>query len=63
MAIATLEKTADPRITSAIGHWGPRFVTNGVTLTDFKEVCASISSWDDWCAAWSARAAWADARR
>src|SRR4029450_10508261 len=57
MAIATLEKTADPRITSAIGHWGPRFVTNGVALTDFEEVTRAITSWDDWCRAWSARAA------
>src|SRR5262249_26107973 len=54
---ATFEKTADPRITSAIGHWGPRFVTNGVALTDFEEVTRSITSWDDWCRAWSARAA------
>jgi hypothetical protein len=57
MTTATLEKTADPRITSAIGHWGPRFVTNGVALTDFEEVTRSIASWDDWCHAWSARAA------
>ncbi len=57
MATATLEKPADPRITSAIGHWGPRFVTNGVALTDFEEVTRSITSWDDWCYAWSARAA------
>ena len=26
-------------------------------LTDFQEVTASIESWDDWCSAWSARAA------
>jgi 2,6-dihydroxypseudooxynicotine hydrolase len=57
MATATLEKPADPRITSAIGHWGPRFVTNGVSLTDFEEVTRSITSWDEWCGAWSARAA------
>src|SRR5437016_8392656 len=56
MATAALE-TADSRITSAIGHWGPRFVTNGVALTDFEEVTRSITSWDDWCRAWSARAA------
>ena len=43
MATATLEKTADPRITSAIGHWGPRFVTNGVALTDFEEVTRAIT--------------------
>jgi dipeptidyl aminopeptidase/acylaminoacyl peptidase len=50
-------KSADPRVMSAIAHWGPRFVANGVALTDFQEVTASISSWDDWCSAWSKRAA------
>jgi 2,6-dihydroxypseudooxynicotine hydrolase len=47
----------DERIRSAISHWGPRFVANGVVLTDFEEVTASIASWDDWCRAWSERAA------
>ena len=47
---------ADPRVASAIAHWAPRFVANGVTLTDFQEVMASIRSWDEWCAKWSARA-------
>src|SRR6266699_4162837 len=47
----------DARVASAIAHWGPRFVANGVSLTDFEEVTAAISSWEDWCAAWSARAA------
>jgi dienelactone hydrolase len=47
----------DARVTSAIAHWGPRFVANGVSLTDFEEVTAAISSWQDWCSAWSARAA------
>jgi 2,6-dihydroxypseudooxynicotine hydrolase len=46
----------DPRITSAIAHWGPRFVANGVALTDFEEVTRSLKSWDDWCGAWSERA-------
>ena len=50
-------KPTDPRVTAAIAHWGPRFVANGVVLTDFQEVTASISSWDEWCAAWSRRAA------
>jgi 2,6-dihydroxypseudooxynicotine hydrolase len=49
--------TADARIASAIAHWGPRFVANGVTLTDFEEVTRSLRSWDDWCRAWSERAA------
>jgi 2,6-dihydroxypseudooxynicotine hydrolase len=49
--------TKDPRVASAIAHWAPRFVANGVVLADFEEVTASIARWDDWCAAWSARAA------
>jgi hypothetical protein len=49
--------TADPQVKSAIAHWGPRFVANGVVLTDFEEVTGALKSYDDWCAAWSARAA------
>ena len=49
--------TADPRVATAIGHWAPRFVANGVPLSDFEEVTAGIARWDDWCAAWSARGA------
>jgi 2,6-dihydroxypseudooxynicotine hydrolase len=48
---------SDARVTSAIAHWGPRFVANGVALTDFEEVTASLGAWGDWCRAWSARAA------
>ncbi|MBT4907282.1 MAG: alpha/beta hydrolase [Rhodospirillaceae bacterium] len=47
----------DPRVATALSHWAPRFVANGVPLTDFQEVTASIERWDDWCSAWSARAA------
>src|SRR5215470_6671404 len=47
----------DARVKSAIAHWAPRFVANGVALTDFEEVTAQIQSWDMWCRAWSARAA------
>jgi dipeptidyl aminopeptidase/acylaminoacyl peptidase len=47
----------DSRVEAAISHWAPRFVANGVPLADFQEVTASISRWEDWCAAWSARAA------
>ncbi len=48
---------SDPRVKSAIAHWAPRFVANGVPLTDFEEVTAGIARWDDWCAAWCRRAA------
>jgi len=49
--------SSDPRIKAAISHWGPRFIANGVTLTDFEEVTNSLASYDDWCRAWSERAA------
>lgn len=47
----------DKRVEIAIHHWAPRFVSSGVPLTDFDEVTAGISRWDEWCKAWSARAA------
>jgi 2,6-dihydroxypseudooxynicotine hydrolase len=47
----------DARIATAVSHWAPRFVANGVPLGDFQAVAASISSWDEWCGAWSRRAA------
>jgi len=47
----------DPKVSSAISHWAPRFVSNGVLLADFEEVTASLERWDDWCGAWSKRAA------
>jgi len=50
-------KAKDPRVEAAISHWAPRFVANGVPLTDFQEVTAGVERWEDWCSAWSARAA------
>jgi 2,6-dihydroxypseudooxynicotine hydrolase len=47
----------DSRVEAAISHWAPRFVANGVPLTDFQEVTAACGRWEDWCKAWSARAA------
>lgn len=44
-------------VQSAISHWAPRLVANGVPLTDFQEITAGLSRWEDWCPAWSARAA------
>ena len=46
----------DTRVQSAISHWLPRFVSNGVLLADFEEVTASLERWEDWCEAWSRRA-------
>ena len=47
----------DPRVAFAISHWAPRFVSNGVILADFQEVTDGVERWEDWCAAWCARAA------
>ncbi|WP_248960150.1 alpha/beta hydrolase family protein [Sphaerisporangium perillae] len=47
----------DERVSSAIAHWGPRFTTNGVTVSDFERVTRGIDRWADWCASWSAVAA------
>jgi dipeptidyl aminopeptidase/acylaminoacyl peptidase len=49
--------SSDPQIKAAISHWGARFVANGVVLTDFEEVTKSLTSYDDWCRAWSVKAA------
>src|SRR5690349_12832143 len=49
--------TADPRLQAALAHWGARFVANGVALTDFEDVTRSLKSYDEWCAAWSKKAA------
>ena len=49
--------SSDPRLKAAISHWGARFVANGVALTDFEDVTRSIESYDDWCRAWSQKAA------
>jgi dienelactone hydrolase len=57
MMDAAAKGAKDKRVEIAIHHWAPRFVSSGVPLTDFDEVTASISRWDEWCAAWSARAA------
>lgn len=47
----------DARIQTAISHWAARFVANGVNLSDFEDVTGALNSWDEWCAAWSQRAA------
>lgn len=47
----------DALVKSAVAHWSGRFVANGIPLTDFNDVTASIKSWDEWCRAWSERGA------
>jgi 2,6-dihydroxypseudooxynicotine hydrolase len=57
MASQPAARQKDARVASAIAHWAPRFVSNGVLLADFEEVTAGIARWEEWCAAWCARAA------
>jgi 2,6-dihydroxypseudooxynicotine hydrolase len=47
----------DARVEAAVAHWAPRFVANGIPLSDFQEVTGAVERWEDWCAAWSTRAA------
>src|SRR5262249_30001564 len=47
----------DERVATAISHWAPRFTTNGVTAGDFERITSGLTSWSEWCSAWSAVAA------
>lgn len=47
----------DQVVETVVRNWAPRFISNGVPLFDYQEVTDSLEAWDDWCAAWSARAA------
>ena len=44
----------DERVSAAIAHWAPRFVTNGVDMNDFQTVTASVERWEEWLPAWVA---------
>src|SRR5262245_15988399 len=46
---------SDPRLHHA-ANWEARFTVNGVGPGDFHDVLSSLTSWEDWCRAWSARA-------
>lgn len=50
---ATTPPTQDARVRLAASHWGPRFVANGVDLSDFNTTLTRISTWEQWCAEWS----------
>jgi dienelactone hydrolase len=43
----------DARVRIAAAHWGPRFVANGVDLSDFTATLERIQTWDQWLAEWS----------
>lgn len=49
-------RQSDPKLVSALSHWAPRLVANGIPLADFEDVTRGIGSWDQWCSAWCKRA-------
>lgn len=46
---------AESQLQSALAHWAPRLIANGIPLSDFQDVTGSLSGWGDWCKAWVAR--------
>ena len=48
---------SDPRVEHAVAHWLARFTVNGVDPSDYVDVTRTIKHWDEWCGAWSKRAA------
>ncbi len=51
-----MPQSQDARLQAAGAHWAHRFFANGVIPADYQEVTASLTSWDQWCAAWCKRA-------
>ena len=45
--------TEDPHVRAAIGHWAPRFITNGVDYSDFQRTTERVQRWADWSHEWS----------
>ncbi len=43
----------DERVRIAISHWAPRFVANGVDLSDFNTTLARIRTWSQWLGEWA----------
>ncbi len=52
----TTTRPGDARLRSAVAHWAPRFVANGVIPSDLAEVTGGLARWEDWCGAWSSQA-------
>lgn len=46
----------DERVRIAVSHWAPRFVSNGVDLSDFNATLARIQTWSQWLAEWATTA-------
>jgi dienelactone hydrolase len=49
---STSPERQDERVRIATQHWAPRFVANGVDLSDFNATLVRIQTWPQWCAEW-----------
>ena len=43
---------ADPLVETAVAHWAPRMIQNGVDYNDFVRTTARIETWQDWLGEW-----------
>jgi dienelactone hydrolase len=43
----------DPNVRSAISHWAPRFIANGIDYNDFQTTTARVERWEQWSEEWS----------
>ena len=50
------ELERDERVSIAVSHWGPRFVAQGVDLSDFNRTVGRVRRWSDWCREWGVTA-------
>lgn len=46
----------DAQVRIAVSHWAPRFVANGVDLSDFNTTLARIQTWSQWLTEWATTA-------
>ncbi len=44
---------SDKQVQEAFYHWMPRFMANNVDYNDLQRIQANMTTWDDWCRAWS----------
>jgi pimeloyl-ACP methyl ester carboxylesterase len=44
---------ADSAVETALAHWGPRLIQNGVDYNDMLATVARIESWDRWLPEWN----------
>jgi pimeloyl-ACP methyl ester carboxylesterase len=43
----------DAAVETAIAHWGPRMIQNGVDYNDFVRTTGRVDAWADWLPEWS----------